>query len=80
MSDLTRYRRLPGYSTVGTDNTLPPGSYSSAVADFVPDTTLQDIEDAWADVWESEKALLRNDWRQFAKVIALLDALKGDKR
>ena len=38
---------------------------------------LQDIEDAWADVWESEKALLRNDWRQFAKVIALLDALEG---
>ena len=46
MSDLTRYRRLPGYSTVGTDETLPPGSYSSAVADFVPDSTLQAIADA----------------------------------
>ena len=51
MSDLTRYRRLPGYSTVGTDNTLPPGSYSSAVADWVPDTTLADIADVW-DEWK----------------------------
>ena len=52
MTDLTRYRRLPGYSTVGTDNTLPPGSYSSAVADWVPDSTLQDIAAAY-NTWKN---------------------------
>ena len=63
----------PRWTELGLARLLSDGA-------LVPDTTLQDIEDAWADVWESEKALLRNDWRQFAKVIALLDALKGDKR
>ena len=49
MSDLTRYRRMPGFHKVGTGKALPPGSYSSAVADWVPDTTLQAIADAWND-------------------------------
>ena len=72
MNDLTTYRRLPGYSTVGTDKTLPPGSYSSAVADFVPDTTLQDIADAWRA--HKLSAAYEVSW---AVVEELLDALEG---
>ena len=60
MTDLTRYRRLPGYSTIGTDNTLPPGSYSSAVADWVPDTRLQAIADYMAK-WREDYCYEDND-------------------
>ena len=71
MSELTRYRRLPGYSTVGTDTTLPPGSYSSAVADWVPDTRLQAIADAWNGCKDGDQTAC-------AELYKLLDALEGN--
>ena len=76
MNDLTTYRRLPGYSTVGTEEQLPPGSYSSAVADWVPDTTLQAIADAWADV--SNFGVRYAVREQAPELAALLDGLEGD--
>ena len=79
MNDLTRYRRMPGFHKVGTGEALPPGSYSSAVADWVPDTTLHAIADAWklGDHY-AERASAQEAIRTYNPELAdLLDAL-GD--
>ena len=79
MSDLTRYRidhtkrRLPGptmWEICGDVDFL----ISEGI--LVPDTTLQDIADAWQLQWGTQwQHDVRNDNPDFA---ALLDALEGD--
>ena len=77
--DLTTYRRMPGFHKVGSGEALPPGSYSSAVADFVPDSTLQALADAY-ETWKNAVAhpIHPTHIAETREALdALLDGLKG---
>ena len=78
MDDLT-YRRHEGFHLVGTGKSLPPGSFSSAAADFIPDTrqhTAEAAADAWNELNRFDQAIIQRKWPKLAALLAELDPVE----
>ena len=80
MTDLTRYRIVEistGPRNFDADVLTVHDKLGVPVGELTPDTTLQDIADAWGIVMPDERRNLRGDWPMLMPLFVELDKLEG---